>query len=188
VSRKSYFEAAAYLFLKPPRAAYEHHEDIHDNAFRDLRPWYVAAADAAAAASEDASPRDRTWAPPRHLAVSILAAVLRGLASVGDVDGLVERTFLNVKVEDRTYAYWGIFRSWSDSEGEIAPELLERLVRFWEWRLQQLQSSNDSDQRTEEAIGLRWFLATPHVPAIDALRLGRRTIELSGVDVEDRGA
>jgi hypothetical protein len=182
------FEGGATSPLtKPIWAAYVTRARLYDNVFHDLRPWYVAAADAAREENEDVAPRDRTWAPSRHLAVIVLAAVMRGLASVGDADELVERTFLNVKVEDRTHTYWSTFRSWSDSEGEVAPEFIERLVRFWEWRLQQLESSDESDQRTEEAIGLRWFLATPHIPASDALRLGRRTVELSGIDVEDRG-
>jgi hypothetical protein len=178
---------AASPLSRPIWAAYITRARLYDNVFRDLRPWYVAAADAAGEANGDAAPQDHTWAPSRHLAVSVLTAVLHGLASVGDADELVERTFLNVKVEDSTHAYWGIFRSWSDSDGEVAPKFIERLVQFWEWRLQQLELSGDSDRRTEEAIGLRWFLATPHIPAGDAVRLGRRTVELSGIDIEDRG-
>jgi hypothetical protein len=54
--------------------------------------------------------------------------------------------------------------------------------------LDELESSENVDERKEEAIGMRWLLMTPHIPAPDALSLGKRAIALAGDDVKDRGA
>lgn len=171
---------------RPIWAAYLTRSRFYENVFRDLRPWYVVAADAGTTGEVDQ--QDRDWSPPRHLAMHVLTAVLWGLAEVGDPDGLVGRTFSNVTVADRSHAYWAVFRGWSDSDSKIDAELTTRLVRFWEWRLDQLEALDDEKERSEEAAGLKWLLAAPHVPAADALRLGRRTLDLIGDKLKDRGS
>lgn len=194
VARAWTLESAERLFgggaaspkTSPIWGAYITRSDFYNNVFQDLRPWYVVAAKAANT-EEGADSQDREWSPARRLVVHVLIAVLRGLAAVGNPDGLVEATFSSTNVDDRAHAYWEIYRGWSDSEGHVDPEFVVRLVRFWEWRLDELEASDDLHTREEEAAGLRWLLATPHIPAADAVRLGKRTMELVGNEIEDRG-
>lgn len=169
----------------PIWGAYITRSQLYDNVFRDLRPWYVIAADAA---KEPSSDQDRDWSLSRHLVLHVLVAVIRGLATIGDEDCLVERTFSNVKVEDRTHAYWAIFRGWTDSESPVDEEFVGHLVRFWEWRLDQLEVLSDESERSEEASGLSWLLAAPYVPVAEAARLGLRTVSLAGGSLVTRGA
>lgn len=187
-SERLFADGAASPLARPLWGSFVTSAQFYDSVFQDLRLWYVVAAGATVSEDSDMDSHDRSWGPSRHLAVHVLIAVLRGLASVGDNDELVELTFRNVRVEDRVHAYWNTFRSWTDGNGKISSEVTERLALFWEWRLRNLESGEETDERIEEAIGLRWLLATPHLPASDALRLGIRTIDLAGADVEDRGA
>jgi hypothetical protein len=177
---------AASPKTRPIWGAYITRSVLYSNVFQDLRPWYVVAADAASA-EEGADSQDREWSPSRRLVVHVLTAVLRGLAAVGDADGLVETTFSNTNISDRVHAYWEIYRVCSDNDGKGDQDFMVRLVRFWEWRLDQLEAADNQHARAEEASGLRWLLATPHIPAVDAVRLGKRTIELIGDETEDRG-
>jgi hypothetical protein len=170
----------------PLWGAYITRSVFYNNVFRDLRPWYVVAA-VAASVEEDANSLNREWSPSRRLVVHVLIAVLRGLAAVGDPDGLVESTFSNTSIDDRANAYWEIYRGWSESDDQVDPQFIARLVCFWEWRLGQLEGSDDRHARAEEAAGLKWLLATPHIPAADAVRLGKRTMELVGGELQDRG-
>lgn len=179
---------AASPLTRPLWGAYVTWSRLYNNVFRDLRPWYVVAADVLDPGEGEAGSPDDTWSPSRHLVNHVLMALLRGIAAVGDSDQLVERTFSNANPTDRSHAYWGVFRSWSDSNGQINQEVTERLVRFWEWRLDQLETLEDPNIRRKEAIGLRWLIATPYVPTADSLRLGKRTLDLTGDDVEERGA
>jgi hypothetical protein len=179
---------AASPTTRPVWGAYITRSGLYDNVFRDLRSWYAVAANIIGKTDEGVNPQDSQWSTSRHLAIHVLRAVLRGLAAVGDSDNLVERTFSNVSVTDRSHTYWNIFRGWSDNGSPVDQEYVARLVKFWEWRLDQLEASEDVDTRTKEAAGLRWLLATPYITTADALRLGRRTMDLSGDVLEARGA
>ena len=115
------------------------------------------------------------WSLTESLADHVMTAVLRGQAAVGDPDELVEKTFANVPVAERGHAYWGVFRGWSDTEEAPPQAFIERLLAFWEWRLNSLERIKDSAEAVEEAQGLGWFLRTPYLPATEVLRLGVRT-------------
>lgn len=170
----------------PIGSAYLAGSRFFDKTFRALRPWY---ADAARRANADIpSEGSRSWEPERHLIEHVVIAVVRGEASPGDADELVEQAVRNVPVPDLTHAYWTIFRGWSDTEEDderVPPEFVERLVRFWSWRLDELEQMGPSARRGAEADGLLWFCLTPFVDAADVLRLGRRTIRIAS---GDRGA
>lgn len=148
---------------------------FYDSVFKALRPWYVGAAEAATATSTKVTSDGGDWSLTESLADHVMTAVLRGQAAVGDPDELVEKTFANVPVAERGHAYWGVFRGWSDTEEAPPQAFIERLLAFWEWRLNSIERIKDSAEAVEEAQGLGWFLRTPYLPATEVLRLGVRT-------------
>jgi hypothetical protein len=170
---------------RPIWGAYIMHPSLYQSVFSDLRPWYVIAANATEGTSDS---QDGEWSLSRQLAVHVSVAVTHGWVSIGDGDKLVESTFSNASVDDRTHAYWNVFRGWSDSDSPIEQELVRRLVHFWEWRLDQLEISTNESAQAEEASGLGWLLDTPYIPAVDAVRLGLRTVVLAGGSLVTRGA
>jgi len=182
---KELLDAGVSEPLKHPAwGAYVLRGRFYDSTFKGLRPWYVAAAEVAFSAFNSANAAGDHWSVTRGLAEHVLLAVLRGLAAVGDPDRLVETTFTNVPVRERTRAYWGIFRSWTDVEEAPSEAFVSRLLAFWEWRLDQLERADSSDEVLEEAQGLGWFLRTPHLPAAEVLRLGVRTAKAAKGNLE----
>ena len=151
----------------------------NDSTFKSLRPWYVKAAREAADAPPVAGPGANSASLTRGLVDHVLTAVVRGVAALGDGDGLVETTFANVPAADRAKVYWAIFRGWSDTEQAPSPEFIGRLLAFWEWRLEELEKLDGGDQVIEEAQGLAWFMKTPYLPLGQVLALGLRTAKVS---------
>jgi hypothetical protein len=172
----------------PAWGAYLLRARVYDNAFSRLRRWYVHAARAMPVAaapvdvSDSAANQQREWTTGRALVSHVMVAVVRGLASLGDDDALVETTFARVPAVDRAHVCWQIYRDLSDADEAPPPELLERVLRFWEWRLTELEASPESRARDEEAEGLLWLFKTPHLPATEAVRLGRRALKISVPD------
>jgi len=160
----------------PTWGAYLARAGFYDSVFRDLREWYLRAADEAPDPTPGSERSD--WSVSRNLAQHTIIAVVRGAATVGDQDGLVERVFSRVRVQDRAHAYWCIFRHWSDAKAPVPDDFVRRLVAFWEWRVSVLETQAESQERTDEADGLAWFLRTPYIKAADAIRLGLRTLGL----------
>lgn len=170
--------------LFPAWGAYLLRARIYERTFRKLRRWYVRAAvevpDTPAVpweAAKNARSRDE-WSVTYGLASHVLSAVIGGLASVGDEDLLVETTFTRVQARERARVYWEVYRGWSNAAQAPQAGCAERVLRFWEWRLTVLEAAAASPARNEEAEGLVWFLKTPHLPASEVIRLGRRTLQL----------
>lgn len=170
----------------PTWGAYLARGGFYELVFRDLRAWYVRAADAAPDPTPGSERSD--WSVSRNLAEHIVIAIVRGAAAVGDDDQLVERVFTHVRIEDRAHAYWSIFRGWSDAKAPVPEEFVERLVAFWEWRVSVLEGQPESDERADEADGLGWFLVTPYVAPTEAIRLGLRTLRLASDDRRTGGS
>jgi hypothetical protein len=170
-------EGAEKPALQPAWGAYLGRAQLYRATFDALRPWYVKAAEAAVVVKKP--PKDNHWSVTRSLAVQVTIAALRGYVSVGDSDHLLEKTFDNVPLPDRSHAYWNIFRGWTDAQESPPPEMVERLVKFWAWRLEVLASKTPSDEVVEEAKALAWFIRTPYLQEEAVLRLGNRTAELS---------
>jgi hypothetical protein len=168
---------------KPVWGAYIVRSRFYDSVFQALRPWYREAADLAGTDAEwKATDKDR-WSPDKSLAVHVLVAFLRGTATLGDSDRLIETTFSNVPAKERGHAYWSIFRGLSDAKEAPSAEYLSRLVRFWEWRLSELDRV-DPGEAVEEAKALGWFIQTPYVPDEAVVRLGLRTAQLARGDID----
>ncbi|MFN0111477.1 MAG: hypothetical protein ACKVZH_21645 [Blastocatellia bacterium] len=166
---------------RPIWGAYVTRAGIYNSTFSKLRKWYVRAAEVAESSveAENQKTRNSEWSLTKGLAIHIIVGIIRGLCNVGDEDALVEKTFSNVPVKDRSHAYWEVFRGWSDSKEAVPMEYAQRIVRFWEWRLTELESAPDTPERADEADGLTWFLKTPYIAAKDAIRLGLRTLRLN---------
>lgn len=161
----------------PTWGAYVARCSFYELVFRDLRPWYVRAADAAPDPTPGSEGSD--WSVSRNLAKHMVVAIVRGAAALGDNDQLVERVFARVRVEDRVHAYWSLFRGLSDADGPVPEKFVRRLVEFWEWRVSVLESQPESKERADEADGLGWLLVTPCSPSAAAIRLGLRTLRLA---------
>jgi len=175
---------AASPATNPAWGTYLAHGGFYDDAFRELRPWYLIAADAAPDPSPGSEKSHSSIS--RSLAEHIIVALVRGVAKIGETDRLVERVFERVRPEDRQHAYWSIFRGWSDAKGRIPEDFARRLVEFWEWRVVLLEHEPESGERADEADRLLWLLRTPSIAAVDAIRLGLRTLQL-GDDKAGRG-
>lgn len=151
----------------------------YDNSFAALRRFYAAAASAGPRLS--LADKSRTWEPEPHLVSHVLVAVVRNKARLGEADALVENTFSKTLAEDASHTYWEIFRGWSNAKEEgksVPPDFVRRLIAFWEWRLDQLESAPASKRTSDEAGGLLWFCRTPFLAIEDIIRLGRRTLAL----------
>jgi len=171
---------------RPAWSMFLRHAPMMVPTFKVLRPWYASAA-GALRQDGDASAYDRDWTLGNALANHVIEAVIHGLCRAGDEDRIVETTFGRVPVKTRTQAYWTIFRGWSDREPEAASALSPNVVAFWEWRLGELERLPANASRSEEADGLCWFLATPHLSPNDTIRLGRRTVALLGAEHHTTG-
>lgn len=168
----------------PAWTAYVDTAGLYDTVFIALRPWYVNAVEAARewrAAAGDARGRRSVG---EKLARHLIVAVLRGLVTPEDEDGLLDHAFENVDPTDWDHAYWGVFRSWSDRGEPPSANLVERLVKFWAWRVAQLEAAPDAERTFKEAKGLGWLFHTPHIPEADVIRLGQATVQLSRGQLE----
>lgn len=168
----------------PAWTAYVDRAGLYDTVFAALRPWYAKAVEGArewAAAAGDARGRGSIG---EKLAGHLIVAVLRGLVTPEDEDGLLDLAFENVDPTEWGHAYWGVFRSWSDTDGPPSVELIERLLKFWEWRVGQLSADPESERTLEEAKGLGWLFHTPHIPEADLIRLGQATMRLAKGQLE----
>jgi hypothetical protein len=164
----------------PIWSAYLARGHFFDQTFVALRPWYAIAAKNAE--GRQSSARDRTWEPERHLVEHALIAVVRGQAHIGETDEFVENAVNNVPVDDRTHAYWSIFRGWTDAKEKgqtVTQGFADRLIQFWDWRIGQLERNADWPDRDEEADGLLWFCMTPFLPPADVIRFGTRTLTVA---------
>ena len=157
---------------------------LYGKVFDALRPWYARGAKKAtvwaAAAGDVVGTRD----PTEKLAIHLVIAFLRQLVSVGDEDGLLETAYENLSPSDWGHAYWAVFRDFTDAEDPVSESLVQRLVDLWEWRIIELEKDEGSDRTVEEAKALGWLLRTPHIPAVDLIRLGQATARLARGHIE----
>lgn len=168
---------------RPVWGAYVTRARLYDSVFRVLRPWYVEAAKAAEAVGRSAEPEDH-WSLTRHLAEHVTVAAIRGQATLEDADQLLELVFKNVPASELAQVYWEIFHGWSDAKESPPLLFIERLLRFWEWRLAELAKEPDSPATMKEAKGLGWFIRTPYLPDTEVIGLGLETARLARGDLQ----
>ena len=160
---------------RPAWAMYVTRSQLFDPMFDVLRPWYATAAAALPVQGEPSG--DAKWRVATALTDHVITAAVRGLCTGDDPDQLVPHVFDRVPIKTRTHAYWMVFRGWSDTEAPAAA-MSQHVIEFWEWRLAKLESRPSDVSRDEEVDGLCWFIATPHLPPHDVIRLGTRTVAL----------
>jgi hypothetical protein len=163
----------------PAWTAYIDMASLYDSVFEALRPWYLKAVERIAEWEKAAGDARSRGSVVEKLSGHLMVAVLRGLVTPTDEDGLLVAAFENVDASDWGHAYWGVFRSWSDAEAPPPAAFVERLVEFWEWRLSQLEAVPDSEVTREEAKALGWLFHTPHIPDSEVIRLGKTTARLA---------
>jgi hypothetical protein len=152
---------------------------VFDSIFKDLHSWYRAAAQALPTLDDAAllgEAADATWSTTRHLVLHALIAVLRGVAELNDE--LVTLAFSRSPVADRSHAYWEVFSGWNRDSDSIPREAVERLLRFWTWRLEEL-SRRSAGERRAESGALGWLFLTKAVPADQVPALIAKTAEFA---------
>jgi hypothetical protein len=177
-NEQTLFEGGAAAPLENPAwPAYLTRASFFNDVFQLLRPWYLKAAIALAERGESPPSADQ-FSPPQALVSHVLIAFLRGLVSIGDPDRLLEKAFSGARGKLKSHAYWEVYAGWRESKEPVPADFVERLVAFWEWRLNDLESDCHGEDAGQEVAGLLQFVMTPYVPAEDAIGLGRRTIGL----------
>lgn len=172
----------------PAWGGYVTRATLYDDVFSDLREWYVVAVGDMPPVSEASTEGRDHWSVTQHIAEHVFGAYMRGLVEIGDADHLMQVVFDRLPAEERAHISWQVFRSWTDAKRPIPPAVVDRLVRFWRWRLEQIEGLSDSDSRTEDLKGLTWLICAPYVPDNDVLELGCRTVEASRGEAHARGA
>jgi hypothetical protein len=168
--------------VRPTWTTYVSRARLYETVFHASRPWYVTAAERAAtwgaAAGDALGAREVTQNYAEHLMV----AILRGVLSVGDHDGLLETAYQHLSPSDWGRAYWTVFRGWTDADEAVPPAFVQRLVALWDWRVSEL--AKDPASAVEEAKELGWLFHTPYVPDADIIRLGQATARLARGQIE----
>ena len=162
---------------RPTWTTYISHARLYDDVFRATRSWYLKAARVPTvwreAVGDSFDVPEITQSYGEHL----ITAVLCGLVSIGDEDGLLETAYESMVPSDWRRAYWLIFRSGSDAGGAPSTTFIRRLFTLWEWRISELEK--EPDAAVEEAKELGWLFLTPHLPDADRIRLGLKTARLA---------
>jgi hypothetical protein len=173
------FEGGTTTPLQSPAwGAYVTRARLFSDVFKDLRPWYVKAAIDIPTLAQPAGKREQ-WSVSEHLAEHIFGAFMRGLIDIGDADDLMGTVFANLPPQERAHVSWQVFRNWTDARQPISTRAVERLLRFWQWRLERLEESPTSEAKQQDLAGLTWLICTPSLPDRAVLDLGYRTLEMS---------
>lgn len=170
----------------PAWGAYVTRASMFSDVFKDLRAWYVKAAIDAPILVQHAGKRDQ-WSITKHMAVHVFGAYMRGLIDIGDDDDLMTTVFANLPPQERAHISWQVFRNWTDSRQPISKRAVERLIRFWRWRLERLEELPNSEAKQQDVAGLTWLICTPSLPDQEILDLGYRTLEMSSGDAAAHG-
>ncbi|MDP2319179.1 MAG: hypothetical protein Q8O42_07580 [Acidobacteriota bacterium] len=151
---------------RPCWAGYLVNNPVYNRIFADLRPWYLLEA------SSPAGYQDKSdYSLSRNLGLHVASAYLFGFIELKDFDGLLERVFSALTVEDRNHIYADLYRTVRFNEASS-----ERLVQFWEWRLADLESADGASPREPEYEGLSAFIAIVPMRAEATTLLGLRTL------------
>ena len=169
---------------RPTWTTYMSRARLYGTVFNALRPWYARATKRPAVWAAAAGDAVGTRKPTEKLAVHLIIAFLRQLVSVGDEDGLLERAYENLSPSDWGHAYWAVFRDFTDTTEPVSESLVQRLIDLWEWRILELTKDEGSERTMEEAKVLGWLFLTPHIPAVDLIRLGQPTVRLARGNIE----
>jgi hypothetical protein len=174
------FDSGPSLPLEHPAwGAYLTRAPMYDHVFTDLRTWYAVAAAQIPTTLQATSGWRGPWSLTQALASHVFFAYLRGLLQIDDQDHLLATVFALVPAVERAQVSWQIFRSCSDATEPVPPAMLERVVQFWRWRLEQLEVLPESDSKQEDVSGLTWLICTPYLPDEEVLSLGLRTVVAS---------
>jgi hypothetical protein len=79
-------------------------------------------------------------APDEALTQHLMQLYWHGQLELGESDQLLERFFEKALEQNRVAFMRGLGRLLSRTQVEVSPELLERLQRFWEWRISTIRS------------------------------------------------
>jgi hypothetical protein len=171
----------------PVWGAYITRNSLFDNIFSDLRGWYVQAATDMPLGADETGDREQ-WSVTQHLAEHVFGALMHGLITLDGDDRLMSTVFERLPAGERAHISWQVFRAWTDARRPVRQLVVERLLRFWKWRLDKLEASPVSDARQQDLSGLTWLICAPYLPDGEVLELGLRTLTLANGEAAARGA
>lgn len=150
---------------------------LYNDVFDVLREEYSYAV-------ENVGAGDRQGAFHRHpdesLGIHLVNFYWHGKIDLEE-DGLLDRYFRKTSPELRGHVLDYMGRSLEQAEDNIPDEVLRRLQRFWEWRL---ESTRSGDGAQELAYFGRWFISDKFAEGWSVNQL-RNALELAG-EIEAR--
>ena len=146
----------------------------YDEVFEVLRAEYARAVERMGAAR----PQWHELADPEEkLAEHLMVLYWRGKLSPQEPDALLRRFYSKASMRVRAHALTFIGISLRDTEGDVPPEILERIRELWSWRLEEIRNAKDVATASEELSTFGWWFVSgkfDNVWAVTQLSLALR--------------
>lgn len=126
----------------------------YDSSFEVLSSQYADAIDRIA--SREKAERDR-MDPDENLAEHVMTYFWQGKLDLEDPENLLGRFYVTAPPELRAHALEFVGRSIRNAGEDVEGELLDRVMRLWEWRLVEAAKADPNARRTELAAYGWWF-------------------------------
>jgi hypothetical protein len=144
-SLRPFFEAAwntYILFCNPSDGVINVLEPIYSHAIEQL--------------ADRANQQSEISEPERHLAAHVGSYYWSGKLKIDDPNGLLQRFWSNAEPKLRGYLFEYVGRSLASIHGEVPQEIIQRLQRLWEFRLNVVKTAPEPIQYKEELEAFSW--------------------------------
>jgi hypothetical protein len=98
--------------------------------------------------------------PDEHLAEHIMTYYWQGKLPVGDSSNLLGLFFDKAPPSLRAHALEFVGRSLRNSGSEVLDRILDRVMKLWDWRLQEATNSGNVDDYQKELAAFGWWFAS----------------------------
>lgn len=123
----------------------------------------------------------------RHLLEHVGWGLVRGVIRFdGEEDAGLRQVFAGASGTDRAHLAWQVMHALDEPDETLQEGLLERIVRFWKWRLDALVGSLEPED-IKELDALAWFLRIDQLDPRSTINLAAQTINADAGVFEVRG-
>jgi hypothetical protein len=137
--------------------AYIRFSDPYDNVFPLLKDEYRAAAE-----------RSSAWDPKRathgdsdsRLGEHLMTFYARGKLPLGKADNALGVFFSRAPVGLRRHALASVGIDLGQARGLVRPEIKDRLMKLWAWRIEEVRTASDPRQAAEELGAFGWWFVS----------------------------
>lgn len=145
------------LFWDTAWQAYIMYCDAYDDVFEILQNKYALAVERLG----DGEQNDDSYTDvQKQLAKHLMVFYWRGKLSLDDPDGLLAKLFEKATPQFRGAALRFVGQSVRDEKSDIKPEILERMIRLWERRLEVTKNTQDPSAFAPEMESFGWWFAS----------------------------